>query len=146
VCAWERTPRSFAPRRRADAGERSPRLGATLETAADVAQLVEHFTRNEGVPGSSPGVGSLGFQAFLTSPSGSSRQVVGRRVYQGAACGLRRAVDRLGATVCDTAYADDRVPGEPTPFHRAMEDALEQSERAELVESVALEPITSEAS
>ena len=25
---------------------------------ADVAQLVEHFTRNEGVPGSSPGVGS----------------------------------------------------------------------------------------
>ena len=27
---------------------------------ADVAQLVEHFTRNEGVPGSSPGVGSPG--------------------------------------------------------------------------------------
>jgi hypothetical protein len=27
---------------------------------ADVAQLVEHFTRNEGVPGSSPGVGFLG--------------------------------------------------------------------------------------
>jgi hypothetical protein len=25
---------------------------------ADVAQLVEHFTRNEGVPGSIPGVGS----------------------------------------------------------------------------------------
>jgi hypothetical protein len=25
---------------------------------ADVAQLVEHFTRNEGVPGSNPGVGS----------------------------------------------------------------------------------------
>ncbi len=30
---------------------------------ADVAQLVEHFTRNEGVPGSSPGVG---FAAFLS--------------------------------------------------------------------------------
>jgi len=29
---------------------------------ADVAQLVEHFTRNEGVPGSSPGVG-LGWMA-----------------------------------------------------------------------------------
>src|SRR3954451_12231478 len=29
----------------------------TLAGAADVAQLVEHFTRNEGVPGSSPGVG-----------------------------------------------------------------------------------------
>ncbi len=28
-----------------------------LSTNADVAQLVEHFTRNEGVPGSSPGVG-----------------------------------------------------------------------------------------
>jgi hypothetical protein len=27
---------------------------------ADVAQLVEHFTRNEGVRGSSPRVGSLG--------------------------------------------------------------------------------------
>ena len=29
----------------------------TLRTLADVAQLVEHFTRNEGVPGSNPGVG-----------------------------------------------------------------------------------------
>ena len=38
---------------------------------ADVAQLVEHFTRNEGVPGSIPGVGSsekpclAGLFAFL---------------------------------------------------------------------------------
>jgi hypothetical protein len=35
---------------------------------ADVAQLVEHFTRNEGVPGSNPGVGSekgAGNSAFL---------------------------------------------------------------------------------
>ena len=32
---------------------------------ADVAQLVEHFTRNEGVPGSSPGVG-LGRSSRLT--------------------------------------------------------------------------------
>jgi hypothetical protein len=30
---------------------------------ADVAQLVEHFTRNEGVPGSNPGVG---FPALVT--------------------------------------------------------------------------------
>jgi hypothetical protein len=29
---------------------------------ADVAQLVEHFTRNEGVPGSSPGVGLKALQ------------------------------------------------------------------------------------
>ena len=31
--------------------------GKLAPTHADVAQLVEHFTRNEGVPGSSPGVG-----------------------------------------------------------------------------------------
>jgi hypothetical protein len=31
-----------------------------IPASADVAQLVEHFTRNEGVPGSSPGVGSDG--------------------------------------------------------------------------------------
>jgi hypothetical protein len=29
-----------------------------IPASADVAQLVEHFTRNEGVPGSIPGVGS----------------------------------------------------------------------------------------
>jgi hypothetical protein len=48
---------------------------------ADVAQLVEHFTRNEGVPGSSPGVGSLGKPrlggAFLCA--GSSRAVARQR-------------------------------------------------------------------
>ena len=38
---------------------------------ADVAQLVEHFTRNEGVPGSSPGVGS--------EKSAASRSVSGAR-------------------------------------------------------------------
>ena len=35
---------------------------------ADVAQLVEHFTRNEGVPGSSPGVG-------LRKPSAAVREL-----------------------------------------------------------------------
>jgi hypothetical protein len=38
-----------------------------MTAPADVAQLVEHFTRNEGVPGSSPGVGfanSLQTSAF----------------------------------------------------------------------------------
>src|SRR5690349_8951291 len=34
---------------------------------ADVAQLVEHFTRNEGVPGSSPGVGFLTAIPFVTA-------------------------------------------------------------------------------
>ena len=33
---------------------------AALLGIADVAQLVEHFTRNEGFPGSSPGVGFEG--------------------------------------------------------------------------------------
>src|SRR5918996_2621183 len=31
---------------------------------ADVAQLVEHITRNDGVPGSSPGVGSRETPAY----------------------------------------------------------------------------------
>ena len=35
----------------------SLRPGTIQHPPADVAQLVEHFTRNEGVPGSSPGVG-----------------------------------------------------------------------------------------
>jgi predicted nucleotidyltransferase len=35
-----------------------PAAAARLPDRADVAQLVEHFTRNEGVPGSNPGVGS----------------------------------------------------------------------------------------
>ena len=36
-----------------------------IPASADVAQLVEHFTRNEGVPGSSPGVGSGICRDFL---------------------------------------------------------------------------------
>jgi hypothetical protein len=39
-------------------GLRRLQAAARLKSPADVAQLVEHFTRNEGVPGSSPGVGS----------------------------------------------------------------------------------------
>ena len=35
-----------------------PRGGASIREPADVAQLVEHFTRNEGVSGSNPLVGS----------------------------------------------------------------------------------------
>jgi hypothetical protein len=47
-CRLRRTPEMAQPRLPI------PESPAT----ADVAQLVEHFTRNEGVPGSSPGVGS----------------------------------------------------------------------------------------
>ena len=38
---------------------------------ADVAQLVEHFTRNEGVPGSSPGVGFRDPCGGLGCPAGA---------------------------------------------------------------------------
>ena len=44
-------------RRRRGRGRRRALGGATLARPADVAQLVEHFTRNEGVAGSSPAVG-----------------------------------------------------------------------------------------
>ena len=54
-------------------------LEAGFPSRADVAQLVEHFTRNEGVPGSSPGVGftvSSHFRAFPESlPVGASSRV-----------------------------------------------------------------------
>src|SRR4051812_10739716 len=40
------------------AGELDPREQRYDATCADVAQLVEHFTRNEGVRGSNPRVGS----------------------------------------------------------------------------------------
>ena len=47
-------------------------LGAALHLAvpADVAQLVEHFTRNEGVRGSNPRVGFSEIPAFGTGHAG----------------------------------------------------------------------------
>ena len=56
--APERPP--ARPTRPAHARRRPRRSLARLGRRADVAQLVEHFTRNEGVPGSSPGVGLKG--------------------------------------------------------------------------------------
>src|SRR5437867_2992170 len=47
-----------------------------FEDPADVAQLVEHFTRNEGVPGSSPGVGFRPF-AGVSSALATRRAVFG---------------------------------------------------------------------
>jgi hypothetical protein len=52
--------RTGGPTRRAPVRSRAlrePPIDSSPKVA-DVAQLVEHFTRNEGVPGSSPGVGS----------------------------------------------------------------------------------------
>jgi len=39
-------------------------------------------------------------------------------------------IDRLGTAVGEAARADDRVPVETTPLDGAVEDALEQPERA----------------
>ncbi len=49
--------RNFAAPLQRQTRQRRPRI-REIPANADVAQLVEHFTRNEGVPGSSPGVGS----------------------------------------------------------------------------------------
>ena len=46
----------------------SPLQASSMKPRADVAQLVEHFTRNEGVPGSSPGVGLTGTSAAAGLP------------------------------------------------------------------------------
>ena len=55
------------------------RWGRTQEIPAnaDVAQLVEHFTRNEGVPGSSPGVGSR--KALVTRRNTGTRSAQDER-------------------------------------------------------------------
>ena len=47
--------------------------------SADVAQLVEHFTRNEGVPGSSPGVGFVGKRRRHLAPLRRRAQDESRR-------------------------------------------------------------------
>ena len=87
-----------------------------IPASADVAQLVEHFTRNEGVPGSSPGVGS-GRKVLLESmfwPSAfaarTSQILVGgytrgTRVFRGA---LRRLVATLRSDR-DSAPANSSV-------------------------------------
>jgi hypothetical protein len=64
-----------------------PRNGYSRRLA-DVAQLVEHFTRNEGVPGSSPGVGSRDLQGKSAWLAFSGRRSLGTHpckfVFQGA--------------------------------------------------------------
>jgi hypothetical protein len=66
---------------------------ASIHSRADVAQLVEHFTRNEGVRGSSPRVGSLGKRV--------SRYLITLDVPDQDAAALEDA----------TSYGDDRVAG-----------------------------------
>jgi hypothetical protein len=47
-----------------------------MQGLADVAQLVEHFTRNEGVPGSSPGVGFAPFALLIGGFLGLLRTLI----------------------------------------------------------------------
>ena len=84
---------------------------------ADVAQLVEHFTRNEGVGGSSPPVGSSG------SPCSSGLSIV-RRFRQAAALGLllgpergssRVHARRFGGARCRPARSSSAECGELPP-------------------------------
>ena len=88
---------------------------AKVETLADVAQLVEHFTRNEGVRGSSPRVGlsetpaNAGVSSFASHPHAGRGQHRGQHDPRGAvdpaALALRCvAVAGFGTTLCLAAF------------------------------------------
>ncbi len=59
-----------------------------MSQSAGVAQLVEHFIRNEGVPGSSPGVG------FAPEPCAAARAATGEATY---AIGVPTALETFQA-------------------------------------------------
>ena len=64
-----------------------------LAVLADVAQLVEHFTRNEGVRGSSPRVGfalAVAFSSVETQPRNVADQLM-YRVEHGRDAGMRKS-------------------------------------------------------
>src|SRR4051794_973034 len=74
------------PRRAVTGGDgQVPRAALSWDVRADVAQLVEHFTRNEGVRGSNPRVGfpdlnqNYLLSAFFESPSTPRCDGAGRR-------------------------------------------------------------------
>jgi hypothetical protein len=71
-----RQPVNLPPRYGVEPAPRSGRITRSRENA-DVAQLVEHFTRNEGVRGSSPRVGSGELPAFDRFLLGSGSPVPG---------------------------------------------------------------------
>ena len=73
--------RTRAPR---DATVRAGRGSPYNAGRADVAQLVEHFTRNEGVRGSSPRVGLADLQGFCGVGRSSRAAFVVTRVYEAA--------------------------------------------------------------
>src|SRR2546425_4055207 len=50
---------AMTPKRRMESAQLAEKRGLYWLSLADVAQLVEHFTRNEGVRGSNPRVGSF---------------------------------------------------------------------------------------
>src|SRR6476620_9012640 len=105
------------------------RWPVSLSQPADVAQLVEHFTRNEGVRGSNPRVGSLerpAQRAFLASaggcaPAPGSRRALAVAVPVRVEQGLRR---ERGVEVGRrrTLFDRGRAVGAdlPQPLERAM--------------------------
>src|SRR5438093_8505606 len=76
---------------------------AWLSRVADVAQLVEHITRNDGVRGSNPRVGSPNLQGLLRREAGSYGRSSPGGVYQGS------TITR-GATGLADRFSDRAAP------------------------------------
>ena len=101
--------------------------GAALHLAvpADVAQLVEHFTRNEGVRGSSPRVGFSEIPAFGTGTrrgmsSGGGAPAVSRALDRGAEAPRRKhrgAGRRTATTASPLRPLGGRSPHRLLPRH-----------------------------
>src|SRR6478735_4726478 len=102
--------------------------GQRFAGPADVAQLVEHFTRNEGVPGSSPGVGferrcriAASLQLFYAgagSPPGARLLTAGatqRAAGRARACRRRARAPRTRRrpTPCSSRRTARRTPPSP---------------------------------
>ena len=82
-------------------GSPNPHEKAASDPFADVAQLVEHFTRNEGVPGSNPGVGSGAGRLLLLAPFEDFAEGLLYFGRQGEAEGCVEGLDRERAQAFD---------------------------------------------
>jgi hypothetical protein len=95
---------------------------------ADVAQLVEHFTRNEGVPGSIPGVGSgnsLQIERFRNLARSRHGEYVPRRAYT-------RTMRRASLTTAEQRRRGaERTAAPSTPDDRTMLVGMSRSATAE---------------
>jgi uncharacterized cupin superfamily protein len=85
---------------------------------ADVAQLVEHFTRNEGVPGSSPGVGFQPISSDFHSWHVDAVNIISSDNPEG-----RIDVARAVGSPATTMFIYDLAPGEgSSPYHYEYEE------------------------